>query len=303
LDLNNPVPETRAFMKLMDRIPFDFICSLHMMKWGGVSYQVPGPCQELYPGLMKAAQQFDVVLRKRIGTVLAPGILTASYFTPARNYVNAWAGNNTETQPPPGCQIYEYGRMKNPNLFMMVPECCMWYDTRLLDDSPSDSTVWEVLEYSEAKEDEGNQVLLEKWNQVKILLTTPSPFKKMLEEWMKPIIKSRSIIINPKPAFKQETHSRKATIAEKLATEGRADLYRMFYIGGLMRAIDYQLIQGENQFLLTTRKELEAKLREYDQFMHRKYEVTAFPIRNLVGMSLGAILYSIDYVKYKKFWY
>ena len=34
IDFNQPTPETRALMGLMDVVSFDFISSLHMMKWG-----------------------------------------------------------------------------------------------------------------------------------------------------------------------------------------------------------------------------------------------------------------------------
>jgi hypothetical protein len=44
LDFNNPLPETKALMRIMDETTLDFISSLHNMKWGGITYEVPGPC-------------------------------------------------------------------------------------------------------------------------------------------------------------------------------------------------------------------------------------------------------------------
>jgi len=34
LDLNSPVPETGALMRVLDRVPMSFVSALHMMKWG-----------------------------------------------------------------------------------------------------------------------------------------------------------------------------------------------------------------------------------------------------------------------------
>ncbi|MCK4438169.1 peptidase, partial [Candidatus Bathyarchaeota archaeon] len=61
LDLNSPVPETEALMKVLDRVPMSFVSALHMMKWGGgITYEVPHRCPELYASLWDAAKRFDV---------------------------------------------------------------------------------------------------------------------------------------------------------------------------------------------------------------------------------------------------
>jgi len=84
LDLNSPVPETRALMRVLERVPMSFVSALHMMKWEGITYEVPHPCPELYAPLWDAAKRFDVFPRKRLGTTLAPGIQRAAYLTPAK---------------------------------------------------------------------------------------------------------------------------------------------------------------------------------------------------------------------------
>jgi hypothetical protein len=303
LDLNEPVPETRALMKLMDRIPFDFISSLHMMKWGGISFQLPYACPELYAPLQQVAKEFNVFLRKRLWTTFAPGILQAYYFTPARNYVKAWARGDTHIEPITGCYIYEYALMLNPDVFIMVPECCLWYDPRMLDDSPSDTTISQVRQYEKKVAQEANQFLLDIWQRCKSLLTSPSPFKAMMEEWMAPIEKPHTIVGNPMVGFDEEVKSKTATVAEKIGMEGHGDIYRMFYLGGMIRALDFQIEKGGDTSLQSARDEVEAKLREFDDTLNEKYSVVAHPIRNLVGMGIGSILHSAAYVKSRKPWY
>jgi hypothetical protein len=58
LDLNNPVVETRALMGLMDRVEFHFVSSLHMMKWGGVTFQVPSAYPEKVQRLSKEEARY-----------------------------------------------------------------------------------------------------------------------------------------------------------------------------------------------------------------------------------------------------
>ena len=48
LDVDSPTAETLAMMKIMDENPMDLMCGLHVLRFGGVTYQVSEPCPELY---------------------------------------------------------------------------------------------------------------------------------------------------------------------------------------------------------------------------------------------------------------
>ena len=300
LDLNRPVPETRALMKLLDRIPFDFVSSLHMMKWGGISYQLPHACPELYAPLQNVAKECNVFLRKRLWKTFAPGILQAFYLTPARNYLRAWAKGETNIEPIKGCFIYEYAAILNPNVFTMIPECCLWYDPRMLDDSPSDVSLAQVTQYEKQVGWEANQFMLATWKRCEPQLTSPSVYKTMMAEWMAPIEKAQLIVGNPMVGFDETVKSKTATVAEKIGMKGHADIYRMFFLGGLLQAIDHQLQQGSDDVLATARDEVAAKIKAYDAFLNENYNVVAHPIRNLVGMGIGSILHSAEYAKSRR---
>jgi len=302
LDLNKPVPETLALMKLMDAIHFDFVSSLHMMKWGGITYEVPGPCPSLYPALYEVAKRLHIFPRKRLGTTIAPGIQQADYLTPARNWVKAKAAGKEALEEIAGCYIYEYGLVRNPKLFMMVPECCIWYDPRMWNDELGEATVGELVKYGKEVGGEVNGFMLGTWEGVEPLLGSPSIFRTMMEERMRPVKRAATIVSDPDPVFDDKAMSRKATVAEEIGVKGRADLYRMFYLGGMIRAFDHELENGGNSKLEAAKVEVMEKIKEYDGFLHKNYQVKAHPIRNLGGMSLGAILHSTEYVKWKSPW-
>jgi hypothetical protein len=135
------------------------------------------------------------------------------------------------------------------------------------------------------------------------LLTSPSPFRTMIDAWSEPIIKSYTIISDPNPKFSEDVLTRTATIAEKIGMEGRRDLYRMFILGGLLRALDQRRNERDQPELKSAKEEVERKIREYDNFFHEHYEVVAYPIRSLVGLSLGAILHATEFVKSRILWY
>ena len=86
-------------------------------------------------------------------------------------------------------------------------------------------------------------------------------------------------------------------MAQKIGIEGHDDLYRMFYLGGLVRTLDAEYEKSGNDTIKALRGEAYAKLVEWDGFLHERYEVVHHPIRNLVGMSIGALLASADYAK------
>jgi hypothetical protein len=297
LDLNNPVPETRAFMKIMDRVPLHFVSTLHMMKWGGITYEVPHPCPELYAPLWNVAKQFDIFPRKRPGTTLAPGIMQAAYLTPCRGYLRQWAAGNRNIEPLPGCNIYEYGQMLNPHMFIMIPECCIWHDPRMWDNSLSDRTLGDSFKYAHERQTEVNNFSLDVWNRALPDLKNVSPFRTMMDERMQPIVKKYTNVSNPPFIFNPKVHARKATVAEKIGIEGRDDLYRMFYLGGMIRTFDAELDKGASEKIADLREEVMGKIEEYYKFLNENYDVTPHPIRNLVGMGIGSIIHSAEYAK------
>ena len=297
LDLNNPVPETKALMKVMDGVKLHFISSLHTMKWGGISYMVPFECPELYADLQNAAQRFDIFLRKRPGTMLAPGMMWAEYLTSARNWVRHYAAGKTNIEPIQGSQMLEYGQQYNPHLFIMIPECCQWYDPRMLDDRPSDTTIAEAFEYGDGKMREMEEFILNLWKRAEPDLEHDTVFRGMMQEFVDPLIQKYTNVSNPPMRFSEDFLKKKATVAQKIGIEGHDDLYRMFYLGGLVRTLDAECVKGGNDNIKALREEAYGKLVAWDRFLQENYEVVHHPIRNLVGMSIGALLSSAEYAK------
>ncbi|MFP3951835.1 MAG: M14 family zinc carboxypeptidase [Candidatus Bathyarchaeia archaeon] len=300
LDLNDPVPETRALMEVMDKEPMTFISSMHMMKWGGITYEVPEACADIYPDLWAVAKRFHVFPRKRLGTTYAPGIQYAAYLSPARGWVKQWNSGNRNIEPIRGCYIYEYGQKLNPDLFMMIPECCIWYDPKMWSDEPTETTLGESLLYGKRQMDDTNNFMLKVWNEALPHLDTSSPFKVMMDEWMQPIIKRYTNVTDPPFSFDDRVKNKRATVAERIGIEGHDDLYRMFYMGGLIRTFDAELEARGGEALQELRDEVMSKLKEYDDYLHDHYTVCSHPIRNLVGMSLGSILHSAIYAQGKQ---
>jgi hypothetical protein len=297
LNLNNPVPETRALMKILDKVKMHLVSALHMMKWGGISFMVPIKCTGLYANLQNVAKKYNVFPRKRPGTMLAPGIMHAAYLTPARNYARHHAAGNTNIEPIQGCDTYEYVQMINPDAFIIIPECCIWYDPRMLNDNLSDTTLEDALKYGNEKTNQANNYLLDIWTEALPHLITETPYKKMMEEIMEPLIEKYTNVSNPPFTFNASIRGRKATIAEKIGIEGHDDIYRMFPLGGLWRTLEEEYKASGDSIISSLKDTVHDKLASYDKYLHENYEVVNHPIKNLVGMSTGALLYSSLYAK------
>ncbi len=297
LDLNKPTAETKALLSIVDRVKVTFMSSLHMMKWGGISYMVPHECPELYADLQNAAQRFNVFFRKRPGTMVAPGIMHALYLQPCRNYVKHYAAGNRNLEPINGCDMYEYVQVWNPDSFILIPECCLWYEPRMLDDNVSDSTLGEALSYANDVTNESNNFDLEIWKEAEPHLTSETPWKKMVAENIQPLIAKYTNVSNPPFKFDPKVHARKATVAEKIGIEGHDDIYRMFNLGGIYKMLDEELKISGSDKVEELKNRAHDKLVEYDKFLHQNYTVKPTPIRNLVGMSIGALLSASQYAK------
>lgn len=258
---------------------------------------VPHRCSELYADLQNAAKQFNVFLRKRPGTMLAPGIMHAQYLQPARNYVRHMAAGNKHLEPIQGCDIYEYVQIWNPDSFIIIPECCLWYEPRMLDDRESESTLGDALSYGNEKMNEANNFLLDVWNEAEPHLKTETPWKQMTWENVEPLIAKYTNVSNPPFKFNPKIHARKATVAEKIGIEGHDDLYRMFNIGGMYKMLDEEAKASGSEKALELKERTHAKLVEYDKFLHENYTIVNTPIHNLVGMSIGALLQASQYTK------
>ena len=304
LDLNNPLPETKALMTIMDSTSLDLISSLHNWKWGGIYYRVSEPCPQLYAHFQQLAKAHNIYAEKRpFSGTLAPYI-TLGWFNGIRNYIGFRAAGKGPLEEITGAFTLEYAQLLNPGAFMMVPECGIWYDVRYADDRPSDASMAEVMSYVHQVASETGEFILSLYEKAKPLLKKPSPFLEMVQHHVSELRSNKINTYVLDPELGKEQLERRATLGDKIATEGRADVYRLFNLGGMIRMFDDQLAkQAQDRSTLESyRSEAAEKLEEWNRTVGEKYDLKCYPIRDLVSVGLGSILYSAEYVKRKRKW-
>ena len=240
---------------------------------------------------------FDIFPRKRPGTTIAPGVSKAYYLTVACGYLRQWSSGNKNIEPISGCYIYEYGQMRNPHMFMMIPECTFWYDPRMRDDTTTDDRVGDSLKVAQDIVSDVQGFMLDVWEKALPHLKNETPQKVMIEYMMKPLIKSYTNVSNPVLTFNKDIHERKATVAEKVAIEGREVSFRMTHLGGLWRVLDAELSFGGNEVVDGLRSDVYEKIMAYDARLNEDFDVTLNPIRHNVGMMISSIIHSAVYAK------
>lgn len=299
LDLNTPTKETLALVRIMNGIEFSFISSLHVMKFGEMTFEVSRPCPELYPQLQQTARENGVALRKRFGDIVAPGIQLAHYMTPATNYVRMTMQGLSPLQKVTGAFSFEYARMINPGLFMMIPECTTWYDPRCYDDRPSGSKLNETMSYVKGAFSRASKLVRDSYNEARPYLDPNSPFVKMLREIVEGIERPTIGILDPDPIIREEELDFETMLSQKISTEARADIYRMFNIGASIRMIDRELERSREggSKLRFIREKLQTESDQYSRDLDEKYDIRHYPLKNLVAMNLASLLVSIQYSK------
>jgi len=229
--------------------------------------------------------------------MLAPGIMHAAYLQPARNWVRHWAVGNRHLEQISGCDIYEYVQVLNANAFIIIPECCLWYDPRMLDDRQSGATLGDALSYAEEVSCKAQDFALKIWNEAQPHLDRQTPWRKMVEEKMGARLAKHTNVSDPPFQFERQLRARKITVAEKVGIEGHDDIYRMFELGGMYKMLDEEYKAAANSEIQRLRDAVHGQLLGYDRFLHKNYEVVHTPIGNLVGMGIGALLESAQYAK------
>ncbi len=114
---------------------------------------------------------------------------------------------------------------------------------------------------------------------------------------IQPLLAKYTNVSNPPFDFDPDVHGRKISVAEKVGIEGHNDLCRMFPLGGMYRMLDDEFRATGSDIVEKLRDNVRRQLLEYDRFLHDNYEVVNTPIKNLVGMGIGALLHSAQYTK------
>lgn len=297
---HDPLPETQAWMKLIETHPPDFLFSLHNAGFGGVylylSHDVPGMYAPFY----------ELVERTKLPLHLGePEVPFATTYSKAIYHMLGLADNydflaqNLGGDPAAvmsaGASSYEYAKRFGNPLFL-VCEMPYFFNAAINDLSEADVVRRDVML-------EGLKARREKWlfmkeqiEQLGAALTVQSPFRDALTMFLPMItghMDAEENYVKGNPEL-----AKKATQAEVFDNRYGKRFYTVLIMGMFVRLLETQLAEGgENA---AVRAALQTAREAFDQegaFLEKAIEYSVIPIRKLVQVQLGTALLMLEHAQ------
>lgn len=284
----NPMPETRAMMNLIDRVKPAFMYSLHNCGFGGVYFFLTNPCEPLYPAFHQIIKSEGLPLHR--GEPESPymrkystGIFQSPTVSQEYEYLRESTGDDPAKAMANGCSGGEYAA-RVAGTFTLVCEMPLFYDPRIEDLSPSDITRREASMYdAECTE-----------RMLHFTDTIYSSAQKRIREHgeRKPFTDSIEFRLKYLPeqiraqrhwASSKEEMTRTATVAEKFDCYTSMRMYDVLHLGILYRAI---VGTGDERAEGEVFELIKSTLRD----LTRETQLNIIPIRNLVRVQLASAL-------------
>jgi hypothetical protein len=302
LDVNDPCPETRALMTILDKDAFHLMATLHNIKWGGMNFCTSRLCPQLYPSFLELAKKLNIPLGWR--PLVQRGLIgVPSWFSHIKEYELMASKGIDPTKYLHGGTTLDYARLRNPDVFMFSPEPPVFHDPRMWDNSRSEKTVYDMMDENIGIMEQDFNYLKEKYGELETILSSDSPFTEAVKYDIESGLRFSSEMRETIKHKKSELGGN-ATISELYGyVTGRAKIYSMFNWGKFYRLCKYELDNKK-----PNRKNKE-KLQELSFEFKEKIEIrnkeimqdkgyVAVPIKNLVKIDLISILIVANYLKW-----
>jgi hypothetical protein len=298
LEFDDPLPETRALMTLMEDIRPDFIYSLHNSGFGGAYFYVSEEAESLYQPFYDLVESQGLHLH--LGepeavwmTQFADAIFQTPAITQMYHFLEEQGVDPSEAITG-GTSSFDYARaFCDP--FSLICEMPYFESASIHDTSPSDVTRREAIIQGLKGVRESLDALQEMYDTVRHELTEPSPFKDSISSLLQVV--PRHLAAQENWARTDAAAQQQATIAEKLDAQSvRRFYYVLLNLGMTIRMIDAQIAATDASPTLTaTRLRAIAAFDQVAAELERELEYNVVPIRKLVSVQLGSALLAAAY--------
>lgn len=301
---NNPIPETKAIMNLIDRAKPDFMSSLHMspIGFGGVYFYA----SENYPSLH---QKFYNLVRSQhlplhLGEPEVPyrvkfadAIFRMPVFEDSYDYFMNQLGNVPEALKR-GTSSYGYARnISNP--YTLITEVSFLFNKKAADTTPTGIERKNTKVQEIQKRYSAYRFIQNQFKKVVVDLDKESPFYEVISEYLartQHALKAELQWVKTDPSI-----WRKATEAETFDSTIGVILDELCYYGVFLRLLKASIPKTT----LRTRikraiEEVRNKIEETYEEFEKKAEYKIIPIQKLVRIQLGSLLYSVQYLESRR---
>ncbi|MBO3801153.1 MAG: M14 family zinc carboxypeptidase [Thermoproteota archaeon] len=302
LKFNDPLPETKALINLIEKYKPDFVYSLHNAGFGGVYYYITEEAPLLFPIYQKFPKDYNVPL-----SLGEPEVPWAYMFAPAiyhmvstpenYEYLKKYTNKDPAEIIKTGTSSFDYARMFNPNVFELVTEVPYYYDSRIEDTRPSEVCRRKAVLDNIEKSKEAYQLIKNTYEKVNDKLRFFSRFRESVEYYLGTFLDS--IAAEEKWAKTAPELERKATIAENFDNYQVSEFYRLLTLGMTYRMLKIEVESNGNTTIETSLKSIEEELEQRAEKLEKELNYTVIPLDKLVKIQLAAGLYTALYVQLK----
>lgn len=294
---DRPLPETRAWMTLIDAHPPDFMFSLHNSGFGGSYLYISNDLPALYPRFHDLVRRYDLPLHLGEPEVpYAPKYADAVFGTlslqAAYDFMEQMLGGDPADKLEAGAASLEYASRSRPLLYL-VCEMPYFYSPAIKDTSPSTIVRREAILGRLAFERRQWKLIEETLGRLNPVLKVESPFRSAIENNLR-MVKGYLDAEEAWARTASETEQN-ATVAELFDNRHVARFYSLLSLGVFLRMIETEIEHGGSHPALA-----EAHLTIQGEFDHLASDLETaldyrvIPIRRLVQVQLGSALLALS---------
>ena len=299
LDNNDPIPETRALMKIIEEVKPIFIYSLHNAGFGGVYNYISDDAPILYPIFEKAYEDQDIPAA--LGEPEMPYAVKfaeAVYKMPTMRDTYDYYAANTDRDPAEiigkaGTCSYEYGKQFNEKVFELVCEVPYYYNPKIEDLSETEFIRRDLVLANIEDTKQEDQKIREIYFPLKDRLIVDTPLQTALDDFLEYYEKHLPVQENWAKTAKEL--EKKATVAEAFDNQQVSKTYKMLLWGMLRRIMLLNYEKTNDDEFKAAAEKAHKHMKDMSDKLEKELEYTIIPIKKLVQIQLMSGLYAALY--------
>ncbi|HNZ63322.1 MAG TPA: M14 family zinc carboxypeptidase [Bacillota bacterium] len=303
---HSPIPETQAIMRLMDKVPFRFIYSLHNAGFGGCYWYVTGGEEILFKKLYLQPEREEIPLH--LGEPETPyckELYPAVYKDFGLRAQYDYLEKHMEDFDPSkhlsaGASCVEYINNHSSDLvYSLVNELPYFYDPRVEDQSLSEYSRKEVLLKACALADQTQQLLMDLYHRVRAFIDRKNPYILAVEDRLR--------LLSGTPAKRRWIEGNEAFLKPAKICQAFDNLYISRFYNNLnftllAQGLTHFLESGEGfevtkrAVLAETRDRAKEIMEKNNRFLEENLNYHSIPIEKLVRVQMASCFHYLDYV-------
>lgn len=299
LKFDDPLPETRALMRVIDETKPKLLYSLHNAGFGGVYYYVSAECPPLYDIFHQIPEWFGLVLdlgepELSFAEPYAPAIYRM--LTSEDMYDHLERHGVADPAAVIGFKASSAQYAARYNSFFLIVEMPYFDEPRVNDPAPTTTIRRDAILQAMDLAIEHDEWIRRLHSSIESALRLDTPVRRALEDFLEMSAGFREA--DREWVMSAEDTNRPATQAELFSNLYTSRFYKLLNTGLLARMLGEEIARGNAQpTIQAARADAEARLATDGQALEAALDYRAIPIKSLVGVQCCAGLAAAAYLQ------